>query len=71
MSPFPYVYVNEDGSVRELTEDEREHISAKYHGADGNRPYIKGKYQQLTPDKKILGYLPRKKVPKGINISEV
>ena len=35
------VYVNEDGSVRELTEAERAHVETEFSPLDGARPYIK------------------------------
>ncbi len=68
---FAYVYIEEDGTVRELDEEEREYLSTEFHGADGDRPYIKSRYNQLTPDKKISGYLPRRRLPRRIKIKPV
>lgn len=67
---IPYVYVNLDGSVRELTEDEKVYLSESFHPNDGARPYIKQYYTQLTPGNKIHGFLLRDKVPKHIPISQ-
>lgn len=67
-SGFKYVYVNDDGSARELDEDERVYLSTEFHGGDGNRPYIKSKYSSLTPDGKLRGYLWRRQLPKRIGI---
>lgn len=63
-----FVYVNIDGTVRELTNDEIEYLSEDFHPNDGGRPYIKSTYEQLTPDNKIWGFLSRKNIPKNINI---
>ena len=68
---FEYVYVEVDGTVRELDEEEREYLNTKFHGADGGRPYIKSRYDALTPDKKIWGYLPRRRLPQRIKIKPV
>jgi hypothetical protein len=60
---FHYVYINDDGSARELDNDEKEYLNAKFHGADGARPYIKFRYESLTPDGRIGGYLERRQLP--------
>jgi len=65
---FKYVHTDFDGSVRELYPEEVEHLSQKYHGADGGRPYIKDSYEQKTPDGKMSGYILRRRVPKDIPI---
>ncbi len=66
--PFPYVYVEKDGSVRELYEDEKEYLLEEFSPMDSGRPYIKYNYRQLTPDKKIHGFLRRRDVPRRISI---
>ena len=65
---FKYVHIDYDGSVRELYPEEVEHLSQKYHGADGGRPYIKNSYEQKTSDGKLSGYILRRRVPKDIHI---
>lgn len=50
---FEYVYVDNNGSVRELYSDEIDYLKTMFSPTDGNRPYIKNSYKQLTPDKKI------------------
>ena len=67
---FEYVYVEIDGTVRELDKGEIEYLETKFEPSDGARPYIKSRYNQLTPDKKILGFLHRDKVPENIKISK-
>lgn len=69
--PFPYVYVETDGSVRELYEDEREYLLEEFSPMDSGRPYIKYNYRQLTPDKKIHGFLRRRDVPRKISIKAI
>lgn len=63
---FEFVYVNDDGSARELDADEREYLSTKFEFGDGGRPYIKGWYEETTPDYKLRGYLRRRQLPKRI-----
>jgi len=65
---FEFVYVEEDGSVRELNDDEVEYLKEEFSPGDGARPYIKSRYSGLTPDKKIWGFLARNRVPKEIRI---
>jgi len=65
---FKYVYVNNDGSVRELDEDERAYLIEDFHPNDGARPYIKTHYWEKTPDKKLHGYLKRIRTPWWIKI---
>ena len=50
---FEFVYVENDGTVRELDNDEIEYLETEFEPSDGARPYIKSNYDQLTPDKKI------------------
>ena len=65
---FKYVYVEDDGSVTELTKEDRDYLVQKFHPGDGNRPYIKLNYWQRTPDKKLGGFLRRIRVPWWIAI---
>ncbi len=65
---FEYVYVNEDGTVSELSDEDVEYLKTEFSPADGARPYIKSRYRELTPDKKISGFILRKRVPKKIEI---
>lgn len=65
---FKYVYVELDGSVRELYQDEKDYLKEVFYPNDGGRPYIKNNYYQLTPDDKINGFLERTEVPKEISI---
>jgi hypothetical protein len=65
---FEYIYVEDDGGARELDAEERKYLSTKFLHADGARPYIKFRYESLTPDGLLGGYLRRRQLPKGIPI---
>ena len=61
------VYVNEDGSVRELTDAEKTYVETEFSPLDGARPYVKSRYFDRTTWG-IQGYLPRTQVPHGTPI---
>jgi hypothetical protein len=65
---YPYVYVNSDGSARELHPSERIHLETPFHPADGGRPYIKRGYSQKNGWGEIAGVLKRSKLPQGTRI---
>jgi hypothetical protein len=61
------VYVNEDGSVRELTEAEKKYVDTEFSPLDGARPHVKSRYSDRTAWG-LRGYLPRTEVPYGTSI---
>lgn len=61
--PYPYVYVNDDGSVRELHQEERIYLETPFHPADGARPYIKSSYNQKDGWGNLAGFCRRSKIP--------
>jgi hypothetical protein len=61
------VYVNDDGSVRELTEAEKKYVDTEFSPLDGARPYVKSRYSDRTAWG-LRGYLPRTHVPYGTSI---
>jgi len=67
--PYPYVYVNHDGSVRELHKSEREYLETRFLGADGARPYVKWRFKQKTAGGDMSGFLRRSKLPRRISVS--
>src|SRR5205809_7828146 len=67
---FKYVYVEFDGSIRELYKEEKDYLKQKFNGADSGRPYIKNTYDQKGPDGRLTGYIPRRRVPQNIDIVE-
>ena len=68
---FEYVYIDNDGNARELEADEQEYLQRDFEFGDGGRPYIKGWYEELTPDFKMQGYLRRRQLPKWIKIEAI
>lgn len=69
---FEFVFVEEDGSVRELYDDEKTYLNTKFLPSDGARPYIKSSYDEtVIENRKIAGYIRRIRVPKEIHIREV
>ena len=69
-SGFEFVYVEQNGIVRELDKEEIEYLNEKFDPNDGARPYIKTSYKDLTPDGKILGFIYRNRIPKNIKIEK-
>jgi len=67
---FEYVYVENDGTIRELNKEEQKYLSEKFEPNDSGRPYIKSSYGKLTPKGEISGYISRRKVPKKITIKK-
>lgn len=61
---FEFVYVENNGTVRELKNEEIEYLKEEFYPNDGGRPYIKTSYKDLTPDGKISGFIYRIRVPK-------
>ena len=66
VDPYPYVYVNVDGSARELHPDECDYLETPFPGGDGARPYVKGSYSQRNGWGEISGFLKRSELPSEI-----
>ena len=64
----PYVYVEVDGTARELHSEERTYLETEFEGADGARPYIKSNYKQRDGWGELSGYMKRSKLPPGTSI---
>jgi len=54
-----FVFMNDDGSTRELLPDEAEYLAMAFHPADGGRPYIEAAATSRTPDGRLGGFLRR------------
>ena len=65
-----FVFVADDGSVRELTKGEAEYLATGFDPGDGGRPYIKKHYDSRTPDGRLFGFLSRSEVPIGVRVRE-
>jgi hypothetical protein len=70
-NPAGFVYVNQDGTVRELSPQEQDYLAQEFHPSDSARPYIKSRYKSLNGWGSMSGFLPRSKVPSGLEIDEV
>ena len=65
-----FVYINDDGSARELTAGEREYLAAEYRFGDGNAPYIKSSYTERNGWGTLRGFLFRGALPREIPIAK-
>lgn len=68
--PYPYVFVNKDGSVRELHPEERKYLETPFPPFDGGRPYVKMDYESRDGWKSVEGFCLRSKIPKGLVIAD-
>jgi hypothetical protein len=68
--PYPYIYVNADGTARELHAGERRYLETEFSGGDGARPYIKSSYPARDGWGEIAGYLKRSKLPSGTPVHD-
>jgi len=68
---FPFVYVNQDGSARELSPNEQTYLSTEFRGDDSGRPYIKATYKSSDGWGSQSGFIERRRVPKHIQIDPV
>jgi hypothetical protein len=65
--PYPYVYIENDGSFRELSSDERQYLQEAFHPGDGGRPYVKASYRSRTPTGRLGGFLRRSSLPPALS----
>jgi hypothetical protein len=65
---FEYVYVEDDGSAREVTEVERRRLSTEYEEGDSRRPYVKLRYESRDDEGRRRGFLRRRQLPAGVPI---
>lgn len=68
---FGYVFVNDDGTVRDLSSSEQTYLSMVFSPGDGARPYIKSHFEALDGWNSISGFIERRKVPSDIPIHPV
>lgn len=68
-SPYPYVYVNADRTIRELHEDERKYLEERFSPFDGGRPYVKDGFETLDGWGSIQGFCHRSKVPHDLPVA--
>jgi hypothetical protein len=63
------VWINADGSARELTGAEKRYVDTEFSPFDGARPFIKPHYEQRNGWGELGGYLLRNMVPDGLAIN--
>jgi hypothetical protein len=68
---FKFVYVNQDGTVRELSPGERAYLSEDFQGGDLSRPYIKSRYKSRDGWGSLSGFIERRYVPARVKILPV
>jgi len=69
LEPYPYLFVEDDGSVRELHLEERKYLETPFSPFDGGRPYIKEDYESRDGWKSVKGFCARSKIPDGMHIA--
>jgi hypothetical protein len=67
--PYPYVYVNDDGTVRELHADERQYLEKPFPPTDGGRPHVKSAFTARDGWGSIQGFCRRSKVPRNLTVA--
>jgi hypothetical protein len=68
--PYPYIYVNADGTARELHASEREYLETPFKLGDGAMPYIKDTYEERNGWGELSGYLKRAALPAGTAVAD-
>jgi hypothetical protein len=69
-TPYPYVYVNPDGTVRDLHPRERAYLETPFDPCDGARPYVKPSYEARNGWGDIQGFCPRSAIPEELRVCE-
>jgi hypothetical protein len=68
--PYAYIYINADGTARELHASEREYLEKEFTLGDGAMPYIKDSYDERDGWGELSGYLKREALPAGTAIED-
>ncbi|HSG24638.1 MAG TPA: hypothetical protein VLA32_00855 [Anaerolineales bacterium] len=66
--PYPYVWVDEEGGVRELAPHEKEFLETPFIPGDGGAPATKSDYHQKNGWGNLRGFCKRLHIPEGIEI---
>jgi hypothetical protein len=67
---YLYVYVNADGTARELHPNERQYLETEFLPGDGAAPSVKDSYAERNGWGEIRGYLERSKLPEGTPVQQ-
>jgi len=68
-TPYPYVHVNGDGTVRELHPSEREYLQTLFSPFDGGRPYVKISFDSRDGWGSVEGFCLRSCIPARLPIA--
>lgn len=63
------IYIEVDGSARELSDAEKTYVDSDFSTFDGARPYIKSGYEQRDGWGEIKGFLHRKELPPNMPVN--
>lgn len=66
--PYPYVFIEENGEVRDLHTRERRFFETPMYPTDGSMPYIKKSYYHRDRYGSISGYCRRSQIPTYLKI---
>jgi hypothetical protein len=67
--PYPYIYVNDDGTARELHAAERQYLESIFPSSDGSRPYVKRMFYARDGWGSIQGFCRRSKLPRDLLVA--
>jgi hypothetical protein len=70
MDPYPYIYINADGTARELHPNERAWLETEYTLGDGAAPHVKDSYDDRNGWSELNGYLARAALPTGTPVGD-
>lgn len=65
---YPYVFVSDRGSVRELHASEKLLLETPFHALDSGRPYVKRTHDQKNARGGLSGYCLRSEIPRRMAI---
>ncbi|HKX06691.1 MAG TPA: hypothetical protein VJN67_00790 [Stellaceae bacterium] len=63
------IYIEADGSARELSDAEKTYVDTDFLPFDGARPHIKSSYEQRNGWGEIKGFLHRKELPPNMPVN--
>lgn len=63
-----FVYVNQDGSIREVSPSEQAYLTQDFAPNDSAGPYIKAKYDSRDGWGSLSGFMDRRGVPPGVPV---
>lgn len=69
-APYPYIYINADGTARELHPSERVWLETEYTLGDGAAPNVKSDYAERNGWGELNGYLARAALPAGTPVGD-